>query len=191
MIKAIIFDFYGVICSDSLVDLVGKYQDTDDAYTDIANAVNSGRISWGEFCREVAGASGKTVEQVEDAYTKYSINRELIAYIAELKLKYKVGLLTNANHAHIGAILEDIGADTLFDEVVVSGDIGMVKPQPGIYQAMLTKLSLTGDESVFIDDAARNLDGADGEGMATVLYTDFAQMRKELEVLLQGDLSDT
>jgi HAD superfamily hydrolase (TIGR01509 family) len=62
------------------------------------------------------------------------------------------------------------GIDEYFAGSVISGALGIVKPQPGIYQALIELLPCQPRECLFVDDRAENLDGAAGEGLATVLF---------------------
>ena len=81
-------------------------------------------------------------------------------------------------------ILDELGAADEFDSVVVSADIGMIKPQPGIYKRALQDLGVEAEEAVFIDDAGVNVDGAKAVGMQAILYENLAQLRQDLDKIL-------
>ncbi len=76
------------------------------------------------------------------------------------------------------------GWEALFDVVVISGDVGMRKPEPRIYHHVLDLLALQPHEAVFVDDLAVNVRAAAELGMVAVLHTSFEQTARELEVLL-------
>ena len=59
----------------------------------------------------------------------------------------------------------------LFDVVVLSSDVGMVKPQPEIYQLVAKQLGVSSEECLMIDDLAVNIDGAEAVGMKGVVFT--------------------
>lgn len=74
--------------------------------------------------------------------------------------------------------------DTLFDAVVISGEVGLRKPDHGIYELMCRELDVTPQECVFVDDIAANIRAAAEVGMCGVHHTDTATTLRELETLL-------
>lgn len=76
------------------------------------------------------------------------------------------------------------GWDELFDVVVISGEVGMRKPEPRIYQLLLDRLALPAGACVFVDDLAVNVAAAVQVGMVGVLHRSVDQTAAELEVLL-------
>ncbi|MEM9782443.1 MAG: HAD-IA family hydrolase [Pseudomonadota bacterium] len=61
---------------------------------------------------------------------------------------------------------------TLFTDVVVSGEVALMKPDPAIYRLLLERNGLTAGDCLFIDDSPRNVAAAEGVGMDAVLFTD-------------------
>ena len=76
------------------------------------------------------------------------------------------------------------GWDELFDETVISGEVGIRKPDPAIYAMASERLGVAPRESVFVDDLEQNLAPAREAGMAVVHHVDAAQTIAELERLL-------
>ncbi len=72
----------------------------------------------------------------------------------------------------------------LFDTVVISAEVGMRKPEEGIFLYAAQTLGLTPRECVFIDDVEANVNAAVGCGMAGVLHTDAAATAAALQDLL-------
>jgi putative hydrolase of the HAD superfamily len=72
----------------------------------------------------------------------------------------------------------------LFDATVISGDVGMHKPQPEIYRLASQRLSVEPEQAVFVDDLRENVAGAEAIGMAGILHRDSAATITELEGLL-------
>ena len=72
----------------------------------------------------------------------------------------------------------------LFDTVVISGEVGMRKPEPEIFVHAAATLGLEPAECVFIDDVKANIAAAVACGMAGVHHTDPAVTAGELETLL-------
>lgn len=72
----------------------------------------------------------------------------------------------------------------LFDGVVISGEVGMRKPDPGIYELGARALDLPPSACAFVDDLPGNLKPARELGMATVLHRNAGETVAELEELL-------
>jgi 2-haloacid dehalogenase len=70
-----------------------------------------------------------------------------------------------------------------FRDVLVSGDEKLVKPDPRIYQLLLSRNGLQADEAVFIDDALHNVAGAQAVGMAALHFQTPAKLRTDLAAL--------
>jgi putative hydrolase of the HAD superfamily len=73
----------------------------------------------------------------------------------------------------------------LFDGVVISGEVGLRKPEPRIYELGAQSIGLGAAECVFVDDLPGNLKPARELGMATVHHTSAADTVPELERLLE------
>ncbi|MDQ6648564.1 MAG: HAD family phosphatase [Actinomycetota bacterium] len=76
------------------------------------------------------------------------------------------------------------GFDEVFDIVVISGEVGMRKPEAAIYRYAARELGLPPEQCVFVDDLAPNIRGAAGVGMVGVHHVSAAETAAELEVLL-------
>lgn len=77
----------------------------------------------------------------------------------------------------------------MFDAVVISGEVGMRKPEPRIYQHTCDLLGLEPGECVFVDDVAHNVSAASAVGMIGVHHTSYRQTVSELSNLFDRDLS--
>lgn len=75
--------------------------------------------------------------------------------------------------------------DGLFDAVVISGEIGMRKPEPRIFRHALDRIGLPGEECVFIDDIEANIVAARALGIAGIHHLDADTTIAELESLLR------
>jgi putative hydrolase of the HAD superfamily len=78
--------------------------------------------------------------------------------------------------------------DEIFDAVVISGEVGMRKPEPGIYRLAADRLGLEPAQCVFVDDLGPNVKGAVGVGMVGVKFVTVEQAVEELEALFGFDL---
>lgn len=78
--------------------------------------------------------------------------------------------------------------DVIFDAVVISGEVGMRKPEPEIYLHTLELLDTPAAAAVFVDDLAPNVRGAAEVGIIGVHHRTYAETRAELEALFGMDL---
>lgn len=189
MIKAIIFDCFGVLVGRGFEEtyrIAGGDPVKDRRFIeDILGQANLGLISSDAFHEAMTRQLGITPSEWEQAViTAERPNETLLAYIKNLRHKYKTAILSNANK---GVVEHRVGRrwiEEAFDAVVVSADVGMVKPDPRIYTHVVDKLGMLPEECVLIDDRQAFLDGAAVLGIKTVLYDDFEQARAEIESIL-------
>ena len=109
--------------------------------------------------------------------------------------KRMIGAVRAARHAGVStglisnswgtAIYDPRALDGLFDVVVISGEVGMHKPQPEIYRLAAERLGVEPVRCVFVDDLRENVRGAEEVGMRTILHRDPEATVSELEDLLQ------
>ncbi len=184
MIKAVIFDFFGVLCTDEFWQFVKEDKNRPGHFSDLAQSVNSGEISWDNFLKKISYETGQTTEAAHRLYESESFNLPLIAYIENLHKKYKTAILSNASQDFFSPLLKQAGIEKFFDEIVVSSTIGIVKPNPKIFEYVVQKLGVEARQCVFIDDIQRYLLGAESLGMKTIRYQNFPQMKTELEKIL-------
>jgi HAD superfamily hydrolase (TIGR01509 family) len=74
----------------------------------------------------------------------------------------------------------------LFDGIVVSAAVKLLKPEPGIYEHLRDRFALDFGESVFIDDMERNVASARRLGLPAIHFESTEQVRRELEPFLAG-----
>lgn len=187
MIKAIIFDFYSVLA----IRDTGSFRKTnfpDDKLKmqkalDMADKLGLGQIGYDEYIDGLAELGNVDREEVLKHTEDYTPNRELLDYIQNnLKPKYRIGIISNAGSDWVAKILgEDI---KLFDDIVLSYQVGRIKPDPAIYEHSAQNLGVSPAEAVFIDDIKTYCDGAEKVGMKSVWYRDFNQTKKDLEQIL-------
>lgn len=93
----------------------------------------------------------------------------------------RTGLISNS----VGTDIYDQAVlDELFDAVVISGEVGLHKPQPEIFRLGAERVDLPPEQCVFVDDLRENCAGAEGVGMTAVLHRGPDRTLPELERLL-------
>lgn len=80
----------------------------------------------------------------------------------------KTALISNCSHSTRG-IVDRLGLEDAFDEIVLSFEVGLRKPDPEIYRIALERLGVVPERSIFVDDQPAYCDGAAALGIATFL----------------------
>ena len=93
----------------------------------------------------------------------------------------RTGLITNS----WGMGIYDRAPLEIFDATVISGDIGLHKPQPEIYELGAERIGVAVRDCVFVDDLRENVAGAEAVGMTAILHRDPERTIAELERLLE------
>jgi 2-haloacid dehalogenase len=93
---------------------------------------------------------------------------------------YKIYALTNWSAELFPIALNRYEFLHWFDGRVVSGEEKMRKPFPEFYQLILNRFQLTPEETLFIDDSARNTNAAKEHGLSTLLFRSPEQLKEEL-----------
>ena len=81
----------------------------------------------------------------------------------------RVGLLSNA-YSDLRPILAPYGLLDLFDDMVVSAAVGIIKPEPAIYDLACSRLGVLPQEALFIDDNRGNVESARQVGLQALRY---------------------
>lgn len=188
MIKAIVFDCFGVLTTDGWLPFKAKYFAQDPQLlqlaTDLNKQADSGLIDYADFMRSVAGLAGvPPAEASRQIMGTHVANQLLFDYIANLKSGYRIGILSNAAGNWLSEMFSprQLG---LFDAVALSCETGFIKPQSGAYETIAERLGVSVTECVLIDDQARYCSGAREIGMPAVVYRDTGQLKTDLGKLL-------
>lgn len=187
MIKAILFDFFGVIRQDSFQAWMLNHGYTrSDEPGDISRRMDLGLISNEQFCSELASLSGQTIDELMSEFEQNEkFDQDMIDYIVVLKTTYKIGLLSNSESDYLRKILSEKNLERLFDAIVISGEVGYAKPDTELFKTALDMLGVQSDESIFIDDQQKNIDAAEKIGIRGIKFEDFDKFKEELEVVLE------
>jgi putative hydrolase of the HAD superfamily len=109
------------------------------------------------------------------------INDETVAVLQDAHARgHSLSLLSNAPHEFADA-MADHPALADFDHIIFSSWIGVVKPEPGAFEAALRELARPPDRILFIDDRAANVQAATNAGLEAVKFTSAKELRAELE----------
>ncbi len=208
--RALVVDFGGVLTTPLLdaivrfandlgIDLhdfarlaLAPYAGGDD---DLITGFETGRVSEEDFASAFADRlsrlCGRRVEPeglVRRMFSGVELEDSMVnAVQAARRAGVKTGLLSNSWGL---SLYPRQRLAELLDVVVISGEVGLRKPDPAIFRLILDELDVAAEECVYVDDHAGHLDAARGLGMATLLHTSPSATILELEALLGVPLSD-
>ncbi len=183
----ILFDHFGVVCSDPLIKWKQKYRLTgpDIVKVDvICQQIDSGQLELATFYEKLGQITDQpAVEVKKELDSNGQYNRELLEVIAQLhRLKnVRIGLLSNADRSlHVG--LWKDGIHGYFDDVLTSQEISQVKPKPDprFFIHAIHRLGGTPVKTIFFDDRQVNIDGAKSLGIKAHLFVSAAQCKVDL-----------
>ena len=191
MIKAIIFDCFGVLHVDVHQSFAAEFPAVADELHDINMQTDYGMLDRDEYIAAVARLTGATPDSVE-AFVKgeHHLNTLLMEYIqSDLKPHYKIGMLSNIGRDWIDNFFNKHQLHDVFDAVVLSGEVGIIKPHPRVFEIIAERLNVEPYECVMIDDIEANCAGADAVGMKAIQYLSTRQTIAELKALLASNQS--
>jgi epoxide hydrolase-like predicted phosphatase len=158
-------------------------------FSDTNDKVDLGEITmdqFNEYVLDTLQISRDKKHLLEEVFNeKAYIDEDLLKQVVEMGREYKIGLLSNYSNNLRPRIEKEWAIGDVFDEIIISCEVGMVKPDPAIFNLMLDRLGVKADESVFIDDRIKNIDGAKKMGLHTVFFTSKKQALEELALILQ------
>ena len=194
MIKAIIFDMGGVVLKTRGIEDEGGYIAKNlkvnvkgfiEAEKKYEHDAQRGKMSMDEFLRRIANDLGIRKSLLSRVW-KGMCSRIFIPYRDVLKAidkmeenGYKVALITNTV-PYDSSYLRKKGLYDQFEHVILSHNTGYRKPEKQIYQMMLKKLGVKGNECIYIDDREKNLPTAKKLGMKTIHFKSPRQFYRAL-----------
>ncbi len=152
-------------------------------HRDLIRSFDTGTISSEDFYREVIQRLEAEVNQ--ETFFKiysdvFSLNPPVLDVLKRLKNQYKLILLSNTDVKRFGFIREAFPDVLIFDEYVLSFEVGYLKPHPQIYREALERARARAEDCVFIDDLEENIEGARNVGLETILYGPRTDLEAEL-----------
>jgi 2-haloacid dehalogenase len=97
--------------------------------------------------------------------------------------KYPLFLLTNFSEEKFALMRQHNDYLQLFDDIIVSGEHKLIKPDPAIYHLTLKRINRTAQECIFIDDSIPNIETAHSLGFETIHFQSPVQLEADLRRL--------
>ena len=196
-IKAVFFDLGGVIVRtefqaprQQLAERLGmEYDDLDRIVFDS----ESGRLAalgqltadqhWISVLSRLKRPGSELSSIRQDFFAGDIVDRTLVEYIRSLRGKYKTGLISNAWSDLRDFIVRE-KFDDAFDGLIISAEVGAMKPEPKIFQIALEQFGVRPKEAVFVDDFLVNIEGCEKVGMKGIHFRDPEAAMQQLKELL-------
>ena len=193
IVRLIISDFGGVICTfdyrifcERLARRIGGSAEKIDALIyggDLQAQFERGRLRGPEYHRRVMDLLGADVSYEEffamygDIFTEIPATCDLLR---RLHGHYPLYLLSDTNEIHFGYVKETVEVLRVFDEFILSFEVGAMKPDPPIFLEALRRSGLPAEACVFIDDRLGNVEGARRVGMRGLQFSSPEQCARDL-----------
>jgi 2-haloacid dehalogenase len=196
-IKAVVFDFGGVLIGWDPRNLYTRYfpdepQAMEDFLAEISFMDWNAQQDKGRPFAEAVASLAKQFPQHANLINAYQENwRESITGIidgtVELLGKLKeTGIslygLSNWSTETFGMVRNEFEFFNLFDEILLSGEVKLIKPEPEIFELFLQRIGKPANECLFIDDSEPNIITARKLGFDTVHFISPEHLKNELEV---------
>ena len=199
MIKAVFFDLGGVIVRTEyqaprqhLAERLGmEYEDIVKIVFESPSSVKAsvGEISakqhWANVTKRLRRPATETQAIRDEFFAGDIVDREIVEFLRSLRPRYFVGLISNA-WPDLREYIVSQKFDDAFDHMVISGEVGVVKPEARIYQLALEQAGVSPNEAVFVDDFHENVEGCQAVGMHGIHFRDPHKTMSELRILLDG-----
>jgi len=178
MIDTIIFDFGDVFINlnkEAQVEAFKKLgiSSPKEELVEMNDLFEKGKISEFEFLKGfLKFIPNSSVEEIRDAWNTIIAEFPLyrLEFLQLLSSKYRLFLLTNTDEIHINRFEENVGVSFFsdfyqcFEKVYYSYEMGMRKPDLGIYRYIVNKHELSPKRTLFVDDKKVNTDAASSVG---------------------------
>jgi FMN phosphatase YigB (HAD superfamily) len=193
MYDAVIFDFFGVFCnsiaSDWFKKTVPNYQSKLADLQALCTQSDYGKLTLAEFTEQLAELAGTSpAVAAAGMEAEKIINTSLVNYAGELKAKgYRLACLSNGTQELTLRTMDDNGLGHLFEVVVLSADVGLIKPEPHIYLHTLDQLGIAAHQAIFVDDRKDNTEGAEACGIRSLVFIDTPRFIADFELLADTD----
>lgn len=197
-IRAVFFDFGGVIARTEYQaprahlaerlnleydDLVRLVFESETSRTASVGAIRADE-HWAAVMRRLKRPASEAKAIRDEFFAGDVVDRALVDFIHSLRPRFKTGLISNAWDDLREWLLREKIAEA-FDHIVISAEVGMVKPKAEIYLLALKQLDVSPSEAVFVDDFLENVEGARAVGMSAIHFRDPDSALDELKHLLK------
>jgi glucose-1-phosphatase len=151
---------------------------------DFHRSFERGEIPEEEFLTKLSRFINNKVDKqtLISIYSKiFTVNEDVVSLLPGLKKRYKLVLLSNTNIIHQKYGWNEYGFLKNFDKLILSHDVGAVKPEEKIYRAVEAFTKLPSAEHIFIDDIYEYAEAAKKLGWDAIQFKNYKQLVAELK----------
>jgi len=192
-IKAIIFDFAGVLTTSGCWPILAKKLSirlkidkeliTKQLYADEDPFVR-GNQSVHDFWEQNLKKIGIPLNAfLEEFSSWYELNQKTLELAGILKKSFRVVIFSDNFDPATPAIRKDPTLKGIFEEMFFSNEMHLIKAEEESFKQVLKELGLKAEECVFIDDKEKNMFHPKNLGIHTILFKNVGQAGQELEAL--------
>lgn len=198
-IKAIVIDFGGVLVRSE--DVSGRrawerrlnLKSGELAHlvfdSTVAKAATVGKASerdvWDYVFKTLCLSLEQSIELKRDFWAGDRLDSTLVNHIKDFRPQMRTAILSNAWDNARRAFINDYLFGEAFDEMIISAEVGLKKPDPEIYILATKLLDVTPENMIFIDDFPQNVAAAAAIGIRSILFTSTSQVVQETNKLLE------
>ena len=198
-IKAILWDIGGVLVRTMdrtprlhLAERLGvTYEQLEEMVFggEMGAKAQRGEITEAEKWRHAARSLGVPTQGIPGFQQEFfggdRLDEALVNTIRGLHADYRTGIISNALSDTRRMLVDTWRIVDAFDVIILSAEVGVMKPEPRIYHLALQGLCVEPQEAVFIDDFERNVQGAQNVGLPAIHFRSPQQALQELSAILQ------
>jgi epoxide hydrolase-like predicted phosphatase len=109
---------------------------------------------------------------LKNVMSKRRLNKPLAKFLQTLRSRYKTAILSNAGDKTRGTMEKVFGLHALVDEIIISAEEGVAKPNHELYKIALIRLNSKAENCIFVDDLIENVNAAKAIGMNAILHVE-------------------
>ena len=196
-IRAVFFDLGGVIVRteyqaprQQLAERLGmEYDDLDRIVFDSETGLQAamGTITSQQHWEAIMKRLKRPIEEMpsirQEFFAGDIVDRDILNFLRSLHGTHKTGLISN-NWSDLREYLTREKMIDAFDHIIISAEVGVAKPEPGIFRIALEQAGVKPEEAVFVDDFYVNIEGCEKVGMKGIHFKDAETAMEQLKQIL-------
>jgi epoxide hydrolase-like predicted phosphatase len=187
MIKVIAFDYAGVVSPKGpIIQWMKKHlpenHEKVHLFKEHAHKWDKGEIGLNDYYQIASLITGVNADSIwETFFEETFLHSDVVELINKLKKNYKIFLFSNYCGELLWKLLKKHQVSNLFDEVIISSEHKLEKPDPKLFAILKNISGVNKNEIIFIDDQKENVDGSNNFGIKAIQFLSAEQLIKDLK----------